>query len=83
MIYFSFFSCRHGCGFQLVLEVDECERQWLFSHSPLKLEMMIYPVNEHTLVSTDRKHSWGHQNSVPKSSENHKFNFPLEVLSLF
>lgn len=42
---------------------------------------MIFPVNEHTLVSTVRKCSWEHQNSVPKSSENYQFNCSLEVLS--
>lgn len=51
---FQFFSCRCRYGFQLVLEVHEYERQWLFSYSPLKLEMMIFPVNEHILVSTEK-----------------------------
>lgn len=56
-----FFSCRWRCGFQLVLEVHEYERQRLFSHSPLKLEMMIFPANKHTLISTVTKHSWEHR----------------------
>lgn len=78
---FKFSSCRWRCGFQLVLEVHEYERQLLFSHSPLKLEMMIFPANEHTLISTVRKHSWEHKNSVPKSLDNHQFNCPWEALS--
>lgn len=78
---FQFFSCRCRCGFQLVLEVYEYERQCLFSHSLLKLEMMIFPVNEHTLISTVRKHSWKHKNSIPKSPENYQFKCPWEALS--
>lgn len=39
---------RHKCGFQFVLEVDECERMWQFFHSHLKLEMGICPGSKNT-----------------------------------